>query len=563
MKKRLVHIYLFIFSVFAFAQQQENLLEAFKTLRIQLRDTSVSSEKAKLLALEYLKKAKKTNDKKLIGRGYYLIAAKNFAYEERLHYLDSAVMLTENLENDALFPLLPYMMRASTFYKLRNYPEALNNYLLAESVAKSKGNITYEYDMKNNIAVLKRISGDYEEAAELLKECLVHEKQRETFRVNIYLYTLLQLSSVYYESEQTKKAASTNKEGIQLALQYNKEKLYYHFLVNEGINQNVKGNYQKSIDSITKGFPHLEKNDQLVAEFYLGKNYYALNDKPKAIDYFKKIDNFYNENKDLFPPLREAYVYLINYYRAKDNPKKELKYTKQLLEIDSTIHADYRYLSKNITKKYDIPAYVASKERLIDKLQGQKQQIISERNWIIIGSGAISLVGVFMLVYYYRQKKSYEKRYHEIMSKSTASVEEKISVQDAQHRPISLEIDSTIVEEVLQSLESFEASNAYLENQISLKDVAKLVNTNSKYLSKIVNSYKEKNFTTYINDMRIEYLINHLQTETKYQKYTIRAIAEEIGFSNPEGFSRAFQKKTGLKPSYFIKKVREATQKKQ
>lgn len=149
------------------------------------------------------------------------------------------------------------------------------------------------------------------------------------------------------------------------------------------------------------------------------------------------------------------------------------------------------------------------------------------------------------------------------MSKSTASVEEKISVQDAQHRPISLEIDSTIVEEVLQSLESFEASNAYLENQISLKDVAKLVNTNSKYLSKIVNSYKEKNFTTYINDMRIEYLINHLQTETKYQKYTIRAIAEEIGFSNPEGFSRAFQKKTGLKPSYFIKKVREATQKKQ
>mgnify|MGYP000745972642 CR=1 FL=1 len=45
-----------------------------------------------------------------------------------------------------------------------------------------------------------------------------------------------------------------------------------------------------------------------------------------------------------------------------------------------------------------------------------------------------------------------------------------------------------------KSLEDFEKGGAFLTNQISLKDVAKLINTNSKYLSKIINTYKGKNF---------------------------------------------------------------------
>jgi AraC-like DNA-binding protein len=163
----------------------------------------------------------------------------------------------------------------------------------------------------------------------------------------------------------------------------------------------------------------------------------------------------------------------------------------------------------------------------------------------------------------YKLKKQYEKRYNDIIAKSKASVQEEISVKNAKPQAISLGIDSAIIDEVLQELDVFEKGEAYLTNQISLKDVAKIVNTNSKYLSKIVNTYKGKNFTTYINDLRIDYLVSHVQTDTKFQKYTIRAIAEEIGFSNPEGFSRAFQKKTGLKPSYFIKKVRETAVKKQ
>jgi AraC-like DNA-binding protein len=48
-----------------------------------------------------------------------------------------------------------------------------------------------------------------------------------------------------------------------------------------------------------------------------------------------------------------------------------------------------------------------------------------------------------------------------------------------------------------------------------------------------------------------------LQKDTTIRKYTIKAIANEVGFNTSEPFAKAFYKKTGLKPSYYIKKLNE------
>lgn len=563
MKKLVLFVLLFFTIAFSFAQEKEEFLEEYNNLKRQIKSKTVTPEKAAMIAREYLDKAKKTGDGQFIGRGYYLLAMKNGEFEKKIQYLDSAVYYTEAIKNDLQFPLYAYMTKGITLFYNKEYPEALNNYLLAVKQAKVNGNSEAEYDMKNNIAILKRVTQDYEEAEKLLLECVLYEERKDKMYMRKYLFTLLQLSSVYYESGKTKEASEINAKGIKLAKSQKGDFFHHAFTVNEGINYHVRGDFNTSIETIMKAIPHLSVDDIFVAEFYLGKNYYALGEKEKAINYFKKVDTFYTKSKDLFPPLRESYVYLINDAIAKKDERKELYYTKQLLKIDSTIHADYRYLSKNISKKYDIPAHVANKDRLIEKLEGQNKRITNEKKWIIIISSVLGILIIGLLIYYYNLKKRYEKRYNEIIEQSKATIEEEIIVKNAKPHAVSLGIDQQIIEEVLQALETFEKGEAYLTNQISLKDVAKIVNTNSKYLSKIVNSYKGKNFTTYINDLRVDYLVSHVQTDTKYQKYTIRAIAEEIGFSNPEGFSRAFQKKTGLKPSYFIKKVRENSVKKQ
>ncbi|EDP98557.1 helix-turn-helix domain-containing protein [Kordia algicida OT-1] len=561
MKKLLLFLLLFFVGMIALSQQNEDLLKEYNNLYRQLR--SMSSEEAETKVRAYIGKAKTTSESRFIGRGYYLLALKSGQFEDKIVFLDSVLYYTKDIKDDKKFPLYAYMTKGVTLYFNKQYPEALNNYLLAVKQAKASGNSEAEYDMKNNIAILKRVTQDYEEAEKLLLECMLYEEGKDKMYVSKYLFTLLQLSSVYYESGKTKEASAINTKGIELA-QAQKDDFFKHaFTVNEGINSHIKGDFKTSIETIQKAIPHLEVDDILVAEFYLGKNYDALGEKEKAINYFKKVDTFYTKNNDIFPPLRESYVYLIKDAVAKKDERKELYYTKQLLKIDSAIHADYRYLSKNISKEYDIPTYVANKDRLIEKLEGKNRRITNERDWIVIASSIIGVIIIGFLIYYYRLKKQYEKRYNDIIEQSNATIEEEIIVKNAKPQAVSLGIDQQIIEEVLKELSRFEAGEAYLTNQISLKDVAKIVNTNSKYLSKIVNSYKGKNFTTYINDLRVDYLVSHVQTDTKYQKYTIRAIAEEIGFSNPEGFSRAFQKKTGLKPSYFIKKVRENSVKKQ
>ncbi|RYJ39601.1 Response regulator receiver protein [Flavobacterium anhuiense] len=78
-------------------------------------------------------------------------------------------------------------------------------------------------------------------------------------------------------------------------------------------------------------------------------------------------------------------------------------------------------------------------------------------------------------------------------------------------------------------------------------------------MSKVVNVYKEKSFTQYINDLRIEFAINQLQVNNKLRKYTVQALALEFGFNNAESFSTAFYKKTGIKPTYFIKELDSST----
>lgn len=68
-----------------------------------------------------------------------------------------------------------------------------------------------------------------------------------------------------------------------------------------------------------------------------------------------------------------------------------------------------------------------------------------------------------------------------------------------------------------------------------------------------MNEYKGKNFTNYINDLRIEYFIKEYKKNPKYSKYTIKFLGEEMGFNNAQSFSKAFLKKTGIKLSVFIK----------
>ena len=129
-----------------------------------------------------------------------------------------------------------------------------------------------------------------------------------------------------------------------------------------------------------------------------------------------------------------------------------------------------------------------------------------------------------------------------------------VTIEEKQKKRIFL-IPKSTLEKNLKNLQCFEMNKSFLNTNINLYSLASDLKTNSKYLSKTINIYKKKTFTQYINDLRIEYLIEKLNTDKTFKNYTIQAIATEIGFNTPNAFSRAFFKKTGMYPSEYIKEL--------
>jgi len=553
-------------TVLVFSQEKDLLLYEFEAIKQQFKDKSVHIDKLKELVDEYFIKAKNSKKDIHVGRAYYLEVLGEKNMDKRLQLLDSVISFTKNVIGDLEFPMQAYMYKSKIYFYNKNYKKSLDELIFAEQAAIVNKDLVYQRTTKYNIGLLKRFLGSYEEAKNLFLECKAFEESRgEEMRMSVYINILIQLSSVYFELREISKSKILSLQGTKLAKEHGFENLYYSFVLNDGMILNVEELYSASVDSINKAYPHLQQMDKNIANFYLGKNYYELGEKKRGIEYFKKIDTAFTKTNDLFPSILTAYLYLINYSKDKNDKESQLYYTTQLLKADSIVDKNFRYVSSGITKKYDVPRLIAEREDIIEELKQENEDVIKEKKWILILSIITCFFTLIGFLYNYRLKRIYEKRYQAIiMSTNAPIIEEEIDIKDSKLKPISsLNIDEKIIDETLNALKDFENGEAFLTNQISLKDVARIVNTNSKYLSKIVNTYKRKNFTTYINDLRVDYLVNHIQGDKKYQKYTIRAIAEEIGFSNPESFSRAFQKRTGLKPSYFIKKVRESTRKKQ
>lgn len=116
-----------------------------------------------------------------------------------------------------------------------------------------------------------------------------------------------------------------------------------------------------------------------------------------------------------------------------------------------------------------------------------------------------------------------------------------------------MNIPKDIIDSVLIGLALFEKKQHYISKKITLSLLAKRLNTNTNYLSKIINQYKSTSFSNYLNNLRIHNIVNQLKINPTIRKFTIKAIAQEAGFSNSDSFSKVFIKVKGVKPSQYIR----------
>ena len=95
--------------------------------------------------------------------------------------------------------------------------------------------------------------------------------------------------------------------------------------------------------------------------------------------------------------------------------------------------------------------------------------------------------------------------------------------------------------EIIQRLEQLIEKKQFLNPNFTQQFVAKKIKTNTAYLSYVVNKYYEQSFSSYLNDLRITYIVDAIETNPKFREYTTQAIAESAGFKNADSFTISFK----------------------
>ncbi|MEQ3500800.1 helix-turn-helix domain-containing protein [Tenacibaculum sp. SSH1-16] len=536
------------------AQNKDSLsIKGFKELSNLFHKHKKDSLLSLSIAKIYLQKAKSKKDTIKMAKGFHYLSIVNKSNDSLfLGYNDSIIESTKLVKTE-FFPVTAYFNKGDYFYKNRLFYKSLENYLLA---VKSTSNEKYSNIIKHRLGLLKSRYNKNKEYLMLLKEVYSYNKRNnyEKEYVDYHLSILFALSDAYLRNKKNDSARYFCSIGYAKSIENNRKLFKNYFRLEKGVIEFWDKNYKTAIDSINLAIPEIIKAKDLAnlsyANFYLGKSFDKLNNEKKALSYFEKVDSIYFLSKDIHPDLREGYEFVIKYYREKDNPEKELVYVRKLLDLDQYFSKNYKSITNYFNKEYDTPKLLFKQKEIVKSLKKEN----TLQGWLLLFSIILVFSAIFFGVYNFKKRKVYKKRFQEIL-KETKKDKLRTTKKDKREKEKELALPQKKIDEILQKLKSFEEGKRYLEQDITLNSLAKSLETNTSYLSKVINYYKKLSFSNYLNTLRIEYIIEELKENKTYRKYTVKALAHEVGFKNAESFSKAFYNLKGIKPSYFIKEL--------
>lgn len=273
-----------------------------------------------------------------------------------------------------------------------------------------------------------------------------------------------------------------------------------------------------------------------------------------TIYYLKK------EYKEAIKSAQESNLFLKG--KSLSIKRDNLEYIARSYEKLNDHKSAYRYLYEAHTLSEILAKKTLDKE--VNTIEArynvvkEKQYALAEKNkrlkiqLLLYTTLFLVIVLLIFGVLLYKRNSRYKKRFKELMKEQR--VTETATKTGAER---TLQLSPEMIKNILERLENFERKQEFLTKNLTLYKVAKKLHTNSRYLSKVVNAYKKKNFAAYINELRVHHAIQELKVNKQLRSYTIEAIAHRMGYRSAEAFSVAFRKTTGLYPSYFIKQLQK------
>ncbi|WP_435260824.1 helix-turn-helix domain-containing protein [Tenacibaculum sp. nBUS_03] len=441
----------------------------------------------------------------------------------------------------------------NNYSAIGNTKLALDYFYKSENIAKTESLEFYKAVLPILIGGVKFKANNYKDALKEYKRG--YKFLNETTEIDITnkrfnsSLTLIYISNAYLKLNQLDSAKISIKEGIEKGL--------------DTINDLVRINFQSQIGRLLL---EEKKHKKALSQFLKLKKICDEYDKSSGITYYYK-------------DLAEAYTKIFQYDSAIAVMHKGIDIMKTKTKEFNLVE-DYKALAKiyklsgnieksnNYYEKYVLNQSILDKEKReiltsfhnkeIENLTSEKKAQQKNTSYLVVtGALIISLLLLFLFKTSKKNKKD-SASFNELISK-IQQLEERQKVIDTKDKTIeeknTLDINQETYQEILSGLKKLEEHHYFLKQDCNSYNVAKKIKTNTSYLSKVINAHYQKNFNTYINDLRINHAVLKLKENKQFRAYSIQSISEEIGYKSTDSFTKYFKKRTGLLPSVYIKKL--------
>lgn len=550
MKRVVVYTYiLFLLPLVTMANQIDSLASKDNVYLIEKLDALIQEKNhpnAMVYVQAYIKNAKKEKNKLNLFYAYKEGIFFSDHLESQIEYADSSIIVARKLKNKELMATV-LLSKGLAYYKAKDYREALQNYLNADHQLYQSKDQYLMHKVIFNMAMIKSKLHQYNQAEELLLKCKnFFQTKPENKDYEAYLLkTIYQLGCLHQETGNKAKAKEFNQLGLNKSKLENNEFFHRYFTINKAIDEILNDQFETAIQLLsTKEDILIKTNDFNTLTrvyYYKAWAFEKLNNQQHKLKYFNKIDSIFSEYNFLEIKYRPIYENILDEALVASDTSRQLYVINQLLKMDELNYKIDAELIQIIYKEYDTVQLLKLKEKILNK---------SQKLYYLL---AACFTGIIVLTVGIVKTRNKNKR---LIEKYNLFIEDSAQSSYTERRS-SIKDEDELYKETFESLllkfEEFEQDKEFLNPNITLVSLAKSFYTNTTYLSKCVNQHKGINFPSYINRLRIKFITDLLQEQSQYLNYSVGALGEIAGYTNPRQFSNIFYSETGLRPLEFIK----------
>ncbi|WP_046745328.1 helix-turn-helix domain-containing protein [Kordia zhangzhouensis] len=520
-----------------------------------LNHQSMDTDTLMELRMDYYHKAKIFNDSIHQYRSHFYLAdfyQSRGIYNEAMSEYEKALQHRSD-DTDSARYVQTQVAIATAEIELGNKYKAADILLNAYSIAERNKLTRQLININGNMGVLSLSLNSYGEAKKSFHDAITTIEKEKLIEkdsvdyVEDYINYHMFLAKAYQAEKRSDSAMLYIDRGIVIANHFKDIEGKAYLFELKGKTQIAQGLYAKSYESLQKAqtiFKDFNNDKQVSKIMYLIADYHFKNDEPtEAIKTLDSLETRYNQQQMLLTDFYEALVLKADVYKSIKEFEKESFFRQRAKDFnDSLLASNHEDIVLQTAAQYEI-------EKIKNKYAALHEKD-TNRLYLFLGFAVVAF-GVFAFILY-RQFSKKKMTISEKVIEQVATEEIAKPQKEIQH---TIKSDKT-VDELLQKLANLEAQEFYLNPKYNLYATAKKIDTNTTYLSSILNSHKKMTFTEYLNNLRIQYTLDRLEKDKKFRMYTIKAIAKEVGYKSHGSFSRAFKAKTGENPSTYLKKIR-------